>query len=70
MSTAAIAAVIVVLVLVIAIFAYEKGYLNKVLPEKWQKPPKVAKASFVGAYSRYPAMQQCLMGNHNRCTHV
>ncbi len=64
-------AVIVVLLLIL-IFAYEKGWLNKFLPTSWQK------SGFVGAYGRTPGMQNCLAypgpnqrwSNFNRCTWV
>ena len=68
-----ILAVVVVLVILL-IFAYEKGWLNKILPQKWQKH----KTGFVGAFGRTPGMQNCLAyaGPHrhattfNRCTHA
>ena len=64
-------AVIVVLILVL-IFAYEKKWLNKILPSKWDKQ------GFVGAFGRTPGMQHCLaFGGQdkrgpyfNRCTWV
>jgi len=53
------------------IVAYEKKYLNKWLPAKWQKE------GFVGAFGRTPEMEGCLhmdasgrFSGLNRCTYV
>jgi hypothetical protein len=73
METYVVVAIVIVLLLVLAAFAYEKGWLNGVLPTRWQK----RKAHFVGAYGRTPGMQGCLALDptgrwpyFNRCIHV
>ncbi len=63
-------ATLVVLTIVI-IVAYKRGWLNRILPTAWQE-----KSNFVGAYGRTPEMQGCLafdtdgeyMFHFNRCT--
>jgi len=64
-------AVIVVLIIVIAL-SYERKWLNRILPPKWQKQ------GFVGAFGRTPGMQNCLAfsgdakrwSHFNRCTYA
>jgi hypothetical protein len=65
---------VVVVLLIIAVAAYEKGWLNDILPASWKKH----KSTFVGAYGRTPGMQNCLAFSDpsqrqtyfNRCTWV
>jgi hypothetical protein len=54
-STRILIAALVVL-LVVLIVAYEKGWLNHILPAPWRK----TQMNFVGSYGRTPAMQNCL----------
>jgi hypothetical protein len=71
-------AIVIVVIIALAIFAYEKGWLNSILPAKWQKQTATQKAGFVGAYGRTPEMQNCLAfpgplqrwTNFNRCIWV
>jgi hypothetical protein len=68
-----LALVIILAIIVIAVVAYQKGWLNRFLPSKWGH-----KSGFVGAYGRTPEMQGCLAfpgalkrwSNFNRCTWV
>jgi hypothetical protein len=53
----AIGALIVAVIAIVV--SYEKGWLNKILPAKWQKTV-VPKAGFVGTFGRTPEMQGCL----------
>lgn len=76
---AIIAAVVVVLLLVIA-YAYEKCKfgLNKHLPAKWQKTCPPPANGFVGAFGRSPGMEHChawdsdhtRRSSFNQCTWV
>ena len=62
-------AIAVVVIIVLAVVAYEKGWFNGILPSKWQK------STFVGAFGRTPEMQGCFVSDSgqkwpvfNRCT--
>jgi hypothetical protein len=78
-ATYAIIAAVVIMILLVLAYAYEKCKLglNKHLPVKWQKTCPTA-SGFVGAYGRYPAMENCIAWgdsakrwpDFNRCTYV
>ncbi len=52
---------IVVALLIVLIYLYEKGNLNKFLPKSMQK--NVVKATFLGRYGRSAETQQCLISD-------
>jgi hypothetical protein len=69
-------AVVIAVIVALAAVAYEKGWLDRVLPLRWQKI-SASKSTYVGAYGRTPAMQQCYafadgqgMPFFNRCSYM